>query len=215
ANSRGPVLPTPSLIQSALGISSSSVAPPNPSPSNTATRTGKVRVVAEEGSPFGSEGEYVSIRLDGRGHFHITRSVENALRVQFTPVGPDAQVLKLLNCSSVHEYLGMQWGGADAVRLLTAPEAHDLSAYLVATSGWNPGSVSTSSPWCKGPAQYRIWNVLLDGTVVPVWKEKKSYALCAAVRTSDKLLAVVSDWDAFSASHGSDWCKARFVFEQE
>lgn len=74
----------------------------------------------------------------------------------------------------------------------------------------------------------------MDGTMVPMWKEKsglfmglgyvlgtygqlirtpfsynlESYALCAAVRTSDKLLAVVSDWDAFSASHGSDWCKA-------
>lgn len=53
-------------------------------------------MVAEEGGAFGPEGEYVSVRLDGRGHFHITRSVDNALKVQFAPVGGDTQVLKLL-----------------------------------------------------------------------------------------------------------------------
>ncbi|KAG9042382.1 hypothetical protein FS837_010949 [Tulasnella sp. UAMH 9824] len=123
---RTPVLPTPSLISSALGISST--APLNQTPTGSAAKTGRIRVVAEEGGAFGPEGEYVSVRLDGRGHFHITRSVDNALKVQFAPVGGDTQVLKLLNCSSVHESLGMQWGGADAIRLLTAPEPHECVA---------------------------------------------------------------------------------------
>lgn len=143
--------------------------------------------------------------------------MDNALRVQFTPVGGDAQVLKLMvssrgrsgsflptptdrhfdlelrvgprisrhamgrrRCNSAFDCARAprvrpleSTGGNKPLRPTPhAPFVDSLSAYLVATSGWNPTSVSTSSPWCKGPAQYKIWNVLMDGTVIPVWKEK-------------------------------------------
>ncbi|KAG8904272.1 NADH-cytochrome b5 reductase [Tulasnella sp. 403] len=195
--------PTAQLIPGNAAIATPAAAPPpaTPSTSTFPTGAGYVTIVAD----VTTAGGFISQKVDSNGHHCSVSNVGQALEVNPMPSNGMYQ-LKLLNSTTRHEWLAATW--FQPLPKLGRNSSH--LAYVVSTSptGYK---FATSSKWAEGLTRSEMWAVYPDSRIRPIWADTNGtvYQLDVAIRLRDKVIFVVSNYEAFVAS-SPEWayCKA-------